>query len=282
MANPLVRAHAQASLDTQRLGVLFSRLGNRQNYSSPILEAYKTANYALREIVKNGGKAQDVKAVFTSIRAQIKPHIMGNLEQARADGAGSAYKQLSYYGYQPRSLKPDMAQTRTIYKVVDAKLNGQETALTALLLGGADQGMVLGDQSRQGVLRPFEVITTAVFWLAWIYWEGFSSQASLSRTSVQFGKQVVAALDHRTTDCCLRAHGQVVDLERKFKLTGTPRFADELEWTPFHHFCRSSVVLYLPGYDDGLTGRMRESAQKVIEEREAGINRRRRPADAFL
>lgn len=69
--------------------------------------------------------------------------------------------------------------------------------------------------------------------------------------------KVVAAQDHRTTDCYLRAHAQIVPFDGKFHLTGTPRFADYLEWTPFHNRCRSSVVLYLAMYDDGFTDKMR-------------------------
>jgi hypothetical protein len=94
--------------------------------------------------------------------------------------------------------------------------------------------------------------------------------------------KVVTALDHRMTDCCLRTHGQVVGFQDKFRLTGTPRFADELEWTPFHHLCRTSIVLYLPGYDDGLTEQMRASADKVLDERARGINKYRHLSSAFV
>ena len=132
------------------------------------------------------------------------------------------------------------------------------------------------------MLRPYDVIITAAFWLAWLFWDGFSNQAGRSRKAGEFSKQVVAALDHRTTDCCLRAHGQVVSFSQKFKLTGTPRFADELEWTPFHHYCRSSIVLYLPGYDDGLTERMVKDARTVLEERARGINKYRHPSSAYI
>lgn len=57
-------------------------------------------------------------------------------------------------------------------------------------------------------------------------------------------RQAIAALDERTTECCLRVHGQIVGLDEPFKLTGTPRFADEMMIPPFHHYCRTSVVLY--------------------------------------
>jgi hypothetical protein len=206
----------------------------------------------------------------------------GVAEQARSSGAESARRQLGYYGLQAKEIKPEPEITNTVYEVIDAKAKEQETAVVALLLGEADEGLILGDQERQGIIRPYDVITTSAFWIAWMFWEGFSDQAGRSNKAGEFSKQVVAALDHRTTDCCLQAHGQVVAFQGKFKLTGTPRFADELEWTPFHHYCRTSIVLYLPGYDDGLTERMKQDARKVLGERAQGVNKYRHPACAFI
>ncbi len=67
-----------------------------------------------------------------------------------------------------------------------------------------------------------------------------------------------------------------------FHLEGTPRFADELDWSPFHYYCRTSIALYLPEYDDGITARMQLSASTVLEERANGIWQDRDPADAFI
>jgi hypothetical protein len=86
-------------------------------------------------------------------------------------------------------------------------------------------------------------------------------------------KQTIPAIDERTTDCCLRAAGQTRPINEKFKLTGEPRFADELDWTPFHWYCRTSVVLYLPDYDDGLTEKLREDVRVEREKRESDEDR---------
>lgn len=61
---------------------------------------------------------------------------------------------------------------------------------------------------------------------------------------ITWQKQAIAAVDERTTDCCLRVHGQIQPVDGKFNLTGTPRFANRLAHPPFHWYCRSSVVLY--------------------------------------
>lgn len=97
-------------------------------------------------------------------------------------------------------------------------------------------------------------------------------------------KQVVAAIDERTTDCCLQAHGQIVDEDQKFTLTGTPRFARYMSWTPFHWNCRSAVVLYNPIYDEieGVTTKdMRGAARAEINARaQTGKRQEIHPAHA--
>jgi len=83
-------------------------------------------------------------------------------------------------------------------------------------------------------------------------------------------KQAIAAIDERTTDCCLRVHGQAVPLAKKFKLTGEPRYGDKQAWSPFHWYCRTSIAL-VPAdeVEDDLTRRMREAAAAELARRAA-------------
>ena len=57
------------------------------------------------------------------------------------------------------------------------------------------------------------------------------------------------------------------DFEKKFKLTGTPRFADKMQWSPFHWRCRTTIVLYSEDFDFGLTQEFREASRKEIDRR---------------
>lgn len=75
-----------------------------------------------------------------------------------------------------------------------------------------------------------------------------------------FQKQAIATIDSRTTDCCLRVHGQIQPLSKPFLLTGTPRFANKVQDPPFHWYCRSTEVLYNPAFEEfGIT------TEKMIE-----------------
>jgi len=85
-------------------------------------------------------------------------------------------------------------------------------------------------------------------------------------------KQVIAKTGSaRTTDLCLRAHGQIRDLDEPFSLSGTPDpFARQMQQPPFHWNCRTSVAAYLPQFDaaSNMTTRsMRAQASKELEAR---------------
>lgn len=64
------------------------------------------------------------------------------------------------------------------------------------------------------------------------------------RSRVKFMKQAIAAIDSRTTDCCLRVHGQIQPLNSPFILNGKPRFANRMQGPPFHWYCRTATTLY--------------------------------------
>lgn len=82
-------------------------------------------------------------------------------------------------------------------------------------------------------------------------------------------KQAIAAIDERTTDCCLRVHGQIQPLDHDFHLTGTPRYADYLPRPPFHWRCRTSETIYHPIVEGiGIsTDQMRSAARYEIDKR---------------
>ncbi len=89
-------------------------------------------------------------------------------------------------------------------------------------------------------------------------------------TGQTWERQAIAAIDERTTDCCLRVHGQVQDLDTSFDLTGTPRFADRVKNPPFHWFCRTSTALYHEGFEKigASTRDMRDAARIELEARQ--------------
>ena len=278
--NPLRLAQRQGIKAVNDLGVLFGRLGTAQHPNSATLLAYRNANRALKDTLKRGGGLGEVKDITRLLNVTVRPAITSVLHDAASQGHNNAARQLRLYNVEPPAMTNPAEQVAAAYGVIDTTLKRQEAALTALYLSGSDESLMTGDESRQGVLKPAEVILAAAFWAASLWWGSFSATATSAGGNFQ--KQAVAAIDARTTNCCLRVHGQIQPLSAPFHLTGTPRLADYLDWPPFHHWCRTSGVLYLPGYDDGLTDLMVSSANQVLAEREAGIFKDRHPADAFI
>lgn len=64
-----------------------------------------------------------------------------------------------------------------------------------------------------------------------------------------YQKQAIAAIDGRTTRCCLAVHGQIRELDEPFTLTGTPRYASQMQQPPFHYRCRTVIVLHSPAME---------------------------------
>lgn len=89
-------------------------------------------------------------------------------------------------------------------------------------------------------------------------------------------KQAVATVQSSTTETCLRVHGQIVDVDKPFKLEGEPRFAREMMAPAFHWRCRTSIAMYHPAFERGglTTANMEASAKAELARRAAA----KRPA----
>ena len=71
-------------------------------------------------------------------------------------------------------------------------------------------------------------------------------------------KQLVAVIDSRTSMICLRAAGQVREIDEPFDTLTGPQMSP-----PFHLHCRSVVGVYVPG----MGTRSRSDAQNEIDSR---------------
>jgi hypothetical protein len=118
---------------------------------------------------------------------------------------------------------------------------------------------------------------TAVTGLAGTYYNAGQSQAGQ-----RWQKQAIAAIDERTTDCCLQVHGQTQELNTPFLLTGTPRYSDHIQHPPFHWYCRTGESLWIEEFEqEGVTTpEMRDAAQAELTARQDGSRKEIHPAHA--
>lgn len=281
MANPLRLAIRQAEKDQEILRRLFDDLGNKEKPNTKILASYRVARRGLANVLKEKNRnlrrsmAYDV---FASLKGGVQGEVTKVLERSYRLGRNSANNQLSYYQTNLIEFTPNRESIDSSIQAISKGLDNQEALIMALLANGAETGLILGDKERVGALRPMELIAAAALYTTLLYWQSFSEVAQMNNWKAQ--KQVIAGLDERTTECCLLAHAQVVDFNGMFKLVGTPRYADELPWTPFHRWCRTSIALYNHNYEDGITQTMRDGADTILAERMAGKSGYRHPASA--
>jgi hypothetical protein len=278
--NPLLRCIQSAVRANGHLEAMFGRLGSTEHPNGLVLSAYRNANRAMRIALREPSPVTASREVLSQLKYTIRTGVLPVMDSAAQFGTQEADRQLEYYQVGVPSDIPTFPKSNLAISAVIGVVDSQQAAIEAMIQGGIDPVMITGDQERQGALRAGDVLALASFWMTSLVWDSFSTRAN--RGSIRFQKQACAALDGRTTDCCLRVHGQIQPFDGKFNLTGTPRYADELDWPEFHRWCRTSVVLYDEGFDDGLTARMRDSARFVLEKRIAKTPWDQHPADAFV
>lgn len=279
--NPLENAIRSAARANETLAAMFRRAGSVESGRGYVISAYRTANRALAQALQESNRTLAVWDTIRTLKASLRNGIRTSMLDASAAGVEEALRQLRFYEGEDQTVIPIVLGTQVDSAVTAlmAQVERQEQLLNAYLAAGLDETLITGDAERQGVLRPSDILTGAAFWMAALMWGGYQSQVE---SRPQYDKQAVATLDARVTECCLKVHGQIQELDDKFHLTGSPRFADHLDWTPFHWYCRTSIALYLPEYDDGLTARMRSGANYFLSERAAGRWPDQHPANAFI
>ncbi len=279
--NPLERAVRSGVKMNDKIGALFAKIGTEAHPRGDVLSVYRTSRLALRSALAEPNRLLAVSDVLRGMRRDLQREVSSVFSDGISLGNDEAKRQLDFYGAQPGALTFMTEEAQAALDAVMARFDSQSTAIRALILTDADETQIVGDEDRTGVLSSGEFISAAAYWATYLIWNAFDGAIRRNQAGLDFQKQAVAAIDARTTDCCLRVHGQIKPFDMPFKLTGTPRFADEMDWPGFHWYCRTSGVLYLAGYDDGITGRMRDAAQFFLTERAAGRTPDRDPANAY-
>lgn len=277
--NPLVQAHAEARRMTGGLDTLFAKMGTGDHPRGAVLTAYRNARLAL-QAKGVASHLPTVTGVLGQLRESVTTNVRGLLGEALGLGARAAVAQLAAFGITARAVT-DGSQIGIGLTAATAQMERQVTAATAMLASGADIEMVIGNDAQIGVLQPASVTKDAAYWLTWLAWLGFKGVVGRYGGDRPWYKQAIATLDDKTTDCCLKVHGQIQPLHKDFHLTGEPRYADYLPGPGFHWWCRSAVSLYQEEFDLGLTDRMRESAAVIVAERAAGGSGYRHPVSAL-
>lgn len=280
--NPLEQSIKSGIRMNDRIGELFAKIGTSAHPNGDVLSSYDTARLALQQALTSEQPLPQVRDVLRNLRRQLNSDIGNIFSDAIALGEDEVTRQLRFYDVRPRGAIRLTEQTQSAIDATMTRFDAQSAAITALVLSNADPSEIIGDTQRSGILSSGELTAAAATWATFLIWNAFDETIQNGNSDNQvFQKQAVAALDARTTDCCLRVHGQIQNIDDPFHLTGTPRYADYQDWPGFHWYCRTSGVLYQESFDEGLTARMRDGSQFFIKERAAGKTPDNYPVDAF-
>lgn len=263
-------AHSQAVRLAEQandaLGRIFDRMGGADR-NTGIVRAYAQAR---KSLARNLDDPNATRAILGQLRRDVSGVASGLLAEASQLGYSLANDQAALYGLQlPLAASPELAGAYLEQWLMP--LDAQIKIIRTMQLGGqVDALEILGDQTRTGLLSPAPVTRDGARWLTTLVSAlGARILGPASGPEPQYKRQVVATLDQFTTDCCLRAHGQVVDYGQPFHLTGVPRFADYMMKTPFHWNCRSVTVLIpVESVADETTLEMRDAALAELTARE--------------
>lgn len=252
MANKHEMAIASALNTVDELGKLFDRLavGN-----SAVHVAYRTV---LRALKGNLGNVVAVNEAMETLKASIRTISREYYGEAVDLGVEQSITDLGLYGRAAEVREVDDKIADPALAATLQAVEGQAEHTLSLVKLEMDESYILGDENRQGVVRPAPIIGVIKFWVAALvlssYKEGTSEVTGARR-------QAVAQVDQHTTRTCLNVHGQMVGRNEKFYLTGTPRYASEMLNPPFHRGCRTAIALIFDQYvDSKVTEGMRKEA----------------------
>lgn len=276
MSDPHLTSVRAGIRSNAELAKLVAQLGTRRNPRGAVLRAYRVARAALDGQIDN---VQAVAEAMEVLRLEVNRAVTEKVEDAFDIGVRRAGKELNAYNLPSPQTRGRFQVVAGAVGAVMAVYGAQQNTVLALALSGQGQNAILGDQTRVGVLNPATVIREAARWLSTTSETAWSNQVAVAsqHSSIEFKRQAVAAIPTRTTDTCLRVHGQVVGMDEEFTLTGTPRYARRLMRPPFHDYCRTSTVLIrAEDQDDALTQEMVDAARaelraREIEDRRAGV-----------
>lgn len=256
---------------------LFDRAGNADNSRGKILVAYRTARLALAKQLRDHDSFGAVRTMG-DLRAMVLDSTGDLLKSAADQGAAQAKKQLDLYNIPPsqnQNAQAGLIQNSTA--AVALEISKQEIALRAALAqGDYNIAPMLGDGSaRMGAIAPAPILLSLAYWIGTTalgsYLESIKNPVGGEHRRAGdeiFRRQAIAAIDERTTDCCLQVTGQIVKMDQEFILTGTPRYADHKMNPPFHWYCRTATALiHIEDVGDSWTKEIRDAARAELSAR---------------
>lgn len=259
MANPHLQIIQAAVASNKQLGVLFNQaIGTKEHPRGALLNAFRQARQNLRG---NVGKPV-ASVILNQYRAEVVESVRAGARRAVEVGREQAKKNALALGV---SIFPTSQGDLLITQAVNSVSKVVDNQITAMQSGLLTEAQVLGEEGQVGLFAPGaiqrETANSFANLAALIFSVLMLGRLDTPGSTSPFLRQAIAAIDNKTTPCCLGVHGQTVELDQPFTTPDPPAFARVQDRPPFHWNCRTAQGLVLREMaQDDLTQIMRQAA----------------------
>ena len=224
MADPRTRAVKQALQTSEEIRRLFGRIGTRQYPRGLVLAAYRTALAAMRGSTDNNRLMDDA---LGTLRLAVIDAVMDVLNRGVDIGMHQAETELKLWGISAFGTAGNVDDAA---RIVSNILDNQIQAAWTMKRMGVEEAVLLGDAAHLGIINPTVITRETARWASMTVNDAYGSivKQSLEKSgdAGQFDKQAVAAIDDKTTDCCLKVQrpdctiGRQVQTDRRAAVRG--------------------------------------------------------------
>lgn len=217
-----------------QLDDLFNQMSSQRG---SITSSYRNAKRAL---TGNLGNRNAVRETLAQLRGAVLIALQELLALAEEIGTDQAEQNAALYlvAVNPLDTSLRIAALTALLAALDRQI---AIVQAMVIIPSASEAQILGDDDRAGILTPGLLFNETAMLLA-----GVTSGVFLAMMMGEGRqKRAVAVLDKATTNCCRLVDGQTVGIKELFTLTGTPRFASQMQAPPFHWYCRTSMAMVI-------------------------------------
>lgn len=240
MTNPHLQVIEAAVSSDKALAKLYaSNIGTKARPKGDIMSAYRRAK---TDLFGNVGRPA-AHRILSAYRDEVSAAARAGAQRAVEIGREQAQRTA-----EALNIRMGLASTgRLIDETVTRVLNVVDGQIRAIESGTLTEAQVLGDEGRVGLFAPGVVqreaanayANLAALLFGQMVFVGPDVQGNLAF----WRKQAIAAIDNKTTPCCLNVHGQTVPVDGFYTTTAPPAYAREQERPPFHDSCRTAQTL---------------------------------------
>ncbi len=241
------------------IGKLQDRAGTSKKNVGPV-RLYNEYRPILRE---QGEDENRIDIILGSLRRDLQDFLISHTDeiylevQAYLERYGEVYPVLGITDL-PFTQQEFIAGALQIF-------DNQRGVLLTNIRNGQENAVVFGDSNLVNLFSVGLLIRYLANSITNLFSLSLLRTPEFQQNQVSYSKQSIAALDFRTTRCCIDAHGQIVPFDAKFHTPESPSFAEHQSWSPFHFWCRTTIaVVRTEDLDDDITQRLLSNRQRFL------------------